>query len=1239
MDLLHRKQGSRYSVSRFDRVRGGAWYFWLGFLLPAILTLIGYIVIRVWPFGDGTVLIIDSLHQYLPFYTDFHNKLRSGEDLFYSFSAGMGYDFWSTYAYYFASPFNFLIALVPTAHVGDFMDYMILVKIGLCGGIFSWYLHKRNEKQKFLPIVFAVMYTMGNFIIGYYFNLMWLDSIAVLPLIMYGIERISKGGRGCLYGITLFYALWCNYYIGFMLCIFSVLYLFLCFVKASSLSIRQLWLRCVRFGYYSLLAGGMSAVVLLPAYVSLTRSESMESNSFPSVIKFYVNAAQILLSGFAAQHPINISSTQVGLNSYCGMAVFILILCYVLDRKIRIREKAAHVLLIALLMLSFAMNILNYVWHGFHQQNGLPNRFAFLFVVMLLIACYDVFPHLCSMHPAGLFAASALPVIFAVTAYALGWIESDSASSWTQSIWEIASIALLIAYALMLLLLRFARATQRVITLALGSLMLFEACAHGICGFIYNENVTRSIYLDDQASFQNLTAQRGDSDFYRSEIDSQRMRNVTMFAGGHSIVLFNSTMDASYTEFCDRLGIEARTNKTGYIGVTTLMNDVFGIRYVLSSNGKGESLYQFPKVGADSNLSMYYNANALSIGFMCNPEIRYWDIYAGNPIEVQNDFVNLAAGMEDLYTLDRTIEAEDGGNYGIRIPEGKQVYVYSPNRVKSIKVTSPEYTRTYTTYTDHLYSVFAMGENRDADLSINLNTSQSVQNLSVYTCSDEDTQTVRDRLAESQLNNVVVRGRHLSGDIDVKKAGIMMLTVPYDTDWKVYVDGEKTDTLRIGGALTGIELGEGAHSIVMTYTPGGFWAGLIITLICAAAYIITLVTGRKKKRENMELTFSKMANEFQPGIFTILNEKKEALEEKGMTIHNLSVGTPDFEPSEEVMEAVSKAALLPQNYRYSLKDMPELTKAMQEFYQKRFGVDLEAGEIMSVNGSQEGIAHIAWALCDPDDLVLVPNPGYPIFSVGPRLCGARVWEYPLLAERDYLPDFDAIPEDVRKAARFMIISYPGNPLCKAAPDYFYEQAIAFARANNIILVHDNAYADIVFGDERGGSFLAFEGAKEVGVEFYSLSKTFDYTGARLSFVLGNEQIIEKFKTIRSQIDYGVFYPIQYGAIAALHEPEERAIRQCREYEARSRALCSGLRSIGWDVPDTDGTMFVWAPLPEGYKKSEAFVLELMERTGVICTPGVCFGSLGEGYVRFALVENVDRLKLAVEAIADSGMIK
>lgn len=388
----------------------------------------------------------------------------------------------------------------------------------------------------------------------------------------------------------------------------------------------------------------------------------------------------------------------------------------------------------------------------------------------------------------------------------------------------------------------------------------------------------------------------------------------------------------------------------------------------------------------------------------------------------------------------------------------------------------------------------------------------------------------------------------------------------------------------------------------------------------------------------MEFTFSEKSQMFQAGIFAVLNERKEALLKQGKRIYNLSVGTPDFQPAPHVMEAVSQAAKEPENYKYALTDRPFLLEAVQDFYRQRFGVELLQEEIMTINGSQEGMAHIAWALCDPGDVVLVPNPGYPIFSIGPALCDAQVETYPLYRENGFLPKLSDIPEETARKAKFMLVSYPLNPVCAVADDKFYRELIDFARKYEIIILHDNAYSDIIYGGRKGKSFLSYEGAKEVGVEFYSLSKSYNLTGARISFVLGNREIVDTFRAVRTQIDYGMFLPLQYGAAAALTGPKDGVEVQRREYEERMKALCGGLREIGWEVPDSQGTMFVWAPLPKGYKDSNVFCMELMERAGVICVPGSSFGSLGEGFVRFALVEPVPVMREIVEAVRDSGIL-
>ena len=314
------------------------------------------------------------------------------------------------------------------------------------------------------------------------------------------------------------------------------------------------------------------------------------------------------------------------------------------------------------------------------------------------------------------------------------------------------------------------------------------------------------------------------------------------------------------------------------------------------------------------------------------------------------------------------------------------------------------------------------------------------------------------------------------------------------------------------------------------------------------------------------MKFSKIATSITPNIFSVLEARRVEAVSKGREVINLTIGTPDFLPQPHIVKALSECASDPKMYGYSINDIPALTSAVQNWYSKRYGVTLAPEQITSVNGSQEGIAHIAFALIDPGDTVIVTNPGYPIFSFGPFMAGAKFYKVPLTAENDFLINFDAIPVEQAKNAKLMIVSYPNNPTGKTANKSFYEKLVAFAKKYDIMVVHDNAYSEIILNGEHGGSFLSTLGAMDVGIEFNSLSKTYNMTGARISFALGNADMINQFRKLRSQIDYGVFLPVQYAAIAALNGPQDFLAQQREGYKERRDALCGGLRSIGLEMP-------------------------------------------------------------------------
>ncbi len=388
------------------------------------------------------------------------------------------------------------------------------------------------------------------------------------------------------------------------------------------------------------------------------------------------------------------------------------------------------------------------------------------------------------------------------------------------------------------------------------------------------------------------------------------------------------------------------------------------------------------------------------------------------------------------------------------------------------------------------------------------------------------------------------------------------------------------------------------------------------------------------------MEFSKRMERFGDSVFTVLKNRRSALEAQGRRVIDLSIGAPNIPPAPHILKALTEAAAQPENYIYAIMDRPELLQAVADWYDRRYDVQLDAStEIVSVLGSQEGLSHIGLSILDEGDVALLPEPCYPVFADGAALAGAELHYMPLREEKNYLIDFSEIPEDVARRAKLMIVSYPNNPTCSLAPDSFYEDLIAFAKKYDIIVIHDNAYSELVFDSAPCGSFLRHPGAKEVGVEFNSLSKTYGLAGARIGFCVGNPQVVGNLRTLKSNLDFGVFLPVQYAAIAAISGDQSCVAETRAAYRRRRDFLIRGMKQLGWDITPPAGTMFVWAKIPDKFQSSEECCLQLLEQAGVLVTPGSAFGALGEGYVRMALVRTEEEMQWALDAIAESGVLK
>lgn len=386
------------------------------------------------------------------------------------------------------------------------------------------------------------------------------------------------------------------------------------------------------------------------------------------------------------------------------------------------------------------------------------------------------------------------------------------------------------------------------------------------------------------------------------------------------------------------------------------------------------------------------------------------------------------------------------------------------------------------------------------------------------------------------------------------------------------------------------------------------------------------------------MEFAKRMNQFGEGVFSRLAAMRKDRTAQGKEVYDLSIGAPNIPPAKRIMEVMAEAVMNPANYVYAINDTQQLLEAVAQWYKRRYQVELDSDtEICSLLGSQDGLSHIALSILDPGDVMLVPDPCYPIFADGPRIAGAELYYMPLKRENDYVIQLQDIPKEIANKAKFMLVSYPNNPTAAMAPESFYHELVAFAKKYDIIVLHDNAYSELVFDGKTCGSFLSIPGAMDVGVEFNSLSKTYGLAGARIGFCVGNKDVVGMLKTLKSNMDYGMFLPIQAAAVEALDGDQSIVAETRQAYEQRRNVLCDGLIAAGWHMDKPQGTMFVWAKIPAQYKDSESFVEDLFNRTGILVTPGSAFGPSGEGYVRMALVQSEETMKKIALRAAQSGI--
>lgn len=391
-----------------------------------------------------------------------------------------------------------------------------------------------------------------------------------------------------------------------------------------------------------------------------------------------------------------------------------------------------------------------------------------------------------------------------------------------------------------------------------------------------------------------------------------------------------------------------------------------------------------------------------------------------------------------------------------------------------------------------------------------------------------------------------------------------------------------------------------------------------------------------KECSKLNIQPSKKMSLFAPAIFGDLKKRAQIQQQKGMELIDLSLGSPDIPPAENLRQKMSELTALSSSYGYTLTGIQNFNEAVCRYYKRVNGVQLDpATEVVQTIGSQEGLVHLPVAFCDPGDIVLTTNPAYVAYDAGIHLAGAEPYYMPLTKENNYLPDLKAVPEDVLQKAKLLILNLPGNPVPAMPSLEYFSEVVTFAKQYNIIVLHDAAYSEFYFKGDAPVSFLATPGAKEVGLEINSLSKSFSLAGTRIAYIVGNAELVEIMKQLKSNLDFGIFEPIQQVAALALDHAEVVTAELRKTFSIRHKTLMEGLMSIGWEVAPSDGGMFVWAKYPSTLSSVD-FAFKAIDEAGVVMVPGTVFGTAGEGYMRLALVQSVEQLQKAVERLKTLG---
>ena len=807
------------------------------FFVPVLVLVVIFAQRGIFPFGEECFLRTDMYHQYAPFFSEFQYKLTHGGSLLYSWDIGMGVNFSALYAYYLASPMNWLVALCPRQFLIEFMTVLIVIKTGLSGLFFTWYLRKHTGTREFGSCFFGIFYALSGYMAAYSWNIMWLDCILLFPVILFGLERLVKEKKGMVYCIALGLSILSNYYISIMICIFMVIYAAVLVILYPPKKGKEFAATAGRFTLYSLLAGGLAAVVLLPEIYALQATASGNFD-FPKTVSSYFSIFDMI-----ARHMGNVQ-TEIGLdhwpNIYCGVAVLMLLLLYLGNKNIKIKEKAVYFSLLLFFYASFSVNVLNFIWHGFHYPNSLPCRQSFIYIALVLVMCYKAYLELKNTpwkHIVMAFWGAAAFVILAEKLV-------DNEEQFHFAVFY-AAILFLALYTGCIYLYHSRKWCRDGVLLAVLGLVFCESAVNMAVTSI--PTTSRTAYVKDNEDTMLLADSIRSSVFYRIEKGESRTKNDGAWMNFPSASLFSSVASAAMSDFFKSVGCESSTNAYSVKGSTPFIDALFAARYgIYPDQQPADGLKE--QIGRQGSMWFYENKYTLPVGFVMPQDMETnWVLDSGNPANVQNDLSSVlgvsnllvpAEGVSEGKKL--TFTADASGDY----------YVYVTN--KKVEEVSAEIGERSLSFDNvdrgYFLELGYLPKGQEVILQSQTDGNPAMQ-AEIWRFNPEAMEEIYQCLSKSPLELSSWTDTGLAGSINTPEGGTMFTSIPYDKGWKIWVDGTAVSGRPVFDAFLGVDLEPGEHKIRLSYEPQGLKTGAVITGVSAAAVAALAVCGWMKNKK------------------------------------------------------------------------------------------------------------------------------------------------------------------------------------------------------------------------------------------------------------------------------------------------------------------------------------------------------------------------------------------------------